>query len=81
MARELPAAGRLDTIEIEPLHADADEHWFEVAGLSDCVVVHRGAAVDVLATLQGPYDIAFVDADKANYPHCTRLALDERGSP
>ena len=54
MARELPAAGRLNTIEIEPLHADADEHWFEVAGLSDCVVVHRGAAVDVLATLQGP---------------------------
>ena len=32
MARELPAAGRLDTIEIEPLHADAAEHWFEVPG-------------------------------------------------
>jgi caffeoyl-CoA O-methyltransferase len=76
MARELPPGGRLDTIEIEKLHADAAEHWFERARLSDRVVVHRGAGVDVLATLPGPYDIAFIDADKANYPHYTRLALE-----
>jgi caffeoyl-CoA O-methyltransferase len=76
MARELPPDGRLDTIEIEQLHADAAEHWFEHAGLSDRVVVHRGAGVDVLPTLTGPYDIAFIDADKANYPNYTRLALE-----
>jgi predicted O-methyltransferase YrrM len=76
MARQLPPDGRLDTIEIEPLHADAAEHWFERAGLSDRVVVHRGAGVDVLATLPGPYDIAFIDADKVSYPHYTRLALE-----
>jgi len=76
MARELPADGRLDTIEISPLHADAAEHWFERAGLSDRVVVHRGAGVDVLATLTGPYDMAFVDADKEPYPHYARLALE-----
>jgi caffeoyl-CoA O-methyltransferase len=76
MARELPPDGRLDTIEIEQLHADAAEHWFERAGLSDRVVVHRGAALDVLATLPGPYDIAFIDADKAPYPQYARLALE-----
>jgi caffeoyl-CoA O-methyltransferase len=76
MARALPPDGRLDTIEIEPLHADAAEHWFERAGVSDRVVVHRGAGVDVLATLPGPYDIAFIDADKGNYPSYTRLALE-----
>jgi caffeoyl-CoA O-methyltransferase len=76
MARELPPGGRLDTIEIEQLHADAAEHWFEHAGLGDRVVVHRGAGVDVLPTLTGPYDIAFIDADKANYPNYTRLALE-----
>lgn len=32
--------------------------------------------MDVLATLPGPYDIAFIDADKANYPNYTRLALE-----
>jgi caffeoyl-CoA O-methyltransferase len=76
MARELPPGGRLDTIEIEKLHADAAEHWFERAGLSDRVVVHRGAGVDVLATLPGPYDIAFIDADKAPYAEYARLALE-----
>ena len=75
MARELPPGGCLDTIEIEKLHADAAEHWFERAGLSDRVVVHRGAGVDVLATLPGPYDLAFIDADKEPYPHYARLAL------
>ena len=68
MARELPAGGRLDTIEIEKLHADAAEHWFERAGLADRVTVHRGAGLDVLATLPGPYDVAFIDADKSTLP-------------
>jgi predicted O-methyltransferase YrrM len=76
MGRELPSDGRLDTIEISPLHADAAEHWFERAGLSDRVVVHRGAGVEVLATLPGPYDLAFIDADKRPYPEYARLALE-----
>jgi predicted O-methyltransferase YrrM len=77
MARELPADGRLDTIEIEKLHADAAEHWFERAGLADRVTVHRGAGLDVLATLPGPYDVAFIDADKATYPEYVRLSLEK----
>jgi caffeoyl-CoA O-methyltransferase len=76
IARELPPSGRLDTIEIEAFHADAAEDWFARAGLADRVTVHRGAAIDVLATLPGPYDVAFIDADKGSYPHYTRLALE-----
>jgi caffeoyl-CoA O-methyltransferase len=76
MARELPPGGRLDTIEIEKLHADAAEHWFERAGLADRVTVHRGAGLDVLATLPGPYDVAFIDADKSGYPEYVRLSLE-----
>ena len=72
----MPPGGRLDTIELVPLHADAAEHWFEHAGVGDRAVVHRGAGVDVLATLPGPYDIAFIDADKENYPNYARLALE-----
>jgi predicted O-methyltransferase YrrM len=76
MARELPAGGHLDTIEIVPLHADAAEHWFERAGLADKVTVHRGAGADVLATLAGPYDVAFIDADKTGYPAYARMAFE-----
>jgi predicted O-methyltransferase YrrM len=76
IARELPEDGQLDTIEIEQLHADAAEHWFERAGLAGRVTVHRGAGIDVLATLPGPYDVAFIDADKAGYPAYARMALE-----
>ena len=76
MARELPPGGRLDTVERVTLHADAAEHWFERAGLADRVTVHRGAALDVIATLPGPYDVAFIDADKAGYPEYARLSLE-----
>ncbi len=31
MARALPAGGRLDTIELEALHADAAERWLREA--------------------------------------------------
>ena len=49
MARELPPGGRLDTVELDPMHADAAEHWFGRAGLADRVTVHRGAGLEVLA--------------------------------
>jgi len=76
MARELGPGGHMDTIEIEKMHADAAEHWFERAGLADRVTVHRGAGLDVLATLPGPYDVAFIDADKRTYPEYIRLSLE-----
>jgi caffeoyl-CoA O-methyltransferase len=77
MARELPPGGRLDTVEVNPMHADAAEHWFERAGLADRVVVHRGAGLDLLAAgLGGPYDVAFIDADKEGYPEYARIALE-----
>jgi caffeoyl-CoA O-methyltransferase len=77
MARELAPGGHMDTIEIQEMHADAAEHWFERAGLADQVTVHRGAGLDVLATLSGPYDVAFIDADKRSYPEYIRQSLDK----
>src|SRR3954465_7067670 len=61
MARELPPHGRLETSEREQLQADAAEPWFERAGLRGRVTVHRGRGIDVLPTLSGPYDLAFID--------------------
>src|SRR3954465_632060 len=76
MARELPPDGRLDTIEVEALHADAAEHWFERAGLADRVTVHRGRGLDVLAAgLPGPHAPALIGADRAGYPEPARTWL------
>jgi caffeoyl-CoA O-methyltransferase len=77
MARELPGDGHLDTLELVDAHADAAEAWFARAGIAERVTVHRGAALDTLAGLEGPYDMVFLDAAKAEYvayaEHAARL--------
>jgi caffeoyl-CoA O-methyltransferase len=77
LARALPAHGHLDTLELSDVHADAAEEWFARAGLTERVTVHRGAALETLAGLRGPYDAVFVDAAKTEYTgyadHAVRL--------
>jgi predicted O-methyltransferase YrrM len=66
LARALPPDGRLDTIEIDAAHAEVAESNFAAAGVAERVSLHRGAGLDVLPRLSGPYDMAFIDADKQN---------------
>lgn len=77
LARALPAHGHLDTLELSDVHADVAEEWFARAGVGDRVTVHRGAALDTLERLQGPYDAVFIDAAKTEYAayadHAARL--------
>jgi predicted O-methyltransferase YrrM len=67
----LPAGGRLVTVELNPLHAQTTRENIARAGLSDRVAVHHGDAREVLPQLQveGPFDLAFIDAEKAQYIH------------
>lgn len=72
LARALPAGGRLTTLEYSPKHAEVARANIERAGLSDAVEVRVGAAIDTLAEIErageGPFDLFFIDADKATYP-------------
>ena len=70
LARALPSGGRLDTFEIEPRHALVAEESFRRAGVFDRVRIHVGPAIDRLKDVEkdGPFDVVFVDADKASYP-------------
>lgn len=64
LASALPADGRLVTLELEPHHAAVARENIARAGLADRVVVLVGPAADTLATLAGPFDFIFIDADK-----------------
>ena len=72
LARALPAGGRLLSLEYSPKHAEVARANIERAGLSDVVEVRVGAALDSLAEIErageGPFDLFFIDADKATYP-------------
>lgn len=70
MARAIPEDGHLTTIEVDPHHAEFAREQIRKAGLQEKITVYVGAAVDVLErTLKGtgPYDFAFIDADKEGY--------------
>lgn len=67
MARALPNGGTVETVEIDPRRADTVRRFAGRAGVGERVHVHLGAALDVLPTLEGPYDLAFIDAVKTEY--------------
>ncbi|WP_418956800.1 O-methyltransferase [Streptomyces tritici] len=79
LARALPADGRLITLEYNPDHADVARANLARAGLDKVVEVRTGAALDTLPQLEaegaGPFDLTFIDADKANNPHYVSWAL------
>lgn len=79
LARALPAGGHLITLEADPKHADVARANIGRAGLSRSVQVRVGAALDTLPQLaaegRGPFDLIFIDADKANTPSYFTWAL------
>ena len=78
LARALPEGGKLVTLEIDPHHAEVARANIEAAGLADRCEVFTGPALDTLATLEGPFDFVFIDADKENnaayVEHAIRLS-------
>jgi len=76
MARAMPEGGRLWTLESEPAHAEVARANIEAAGLSHCVEVLIGPALVTLDRLveHGPFDLVFLDADKAGYASYGRWA-------
>ncbi|MCC7426808.1 MAG: class I SAM-dependent methyltransferase [Alphaproteobacteria bacterium] len=78
----MPAEGRLTCLDVSAeWTAIARRYWAE-AGLTDRVELRLAPALESLATLEreggaGHYDMAFIDADKANYAtyldHALRL--------
>src|SRR5438552_67111 len=69
LARALPPGGRLLTLEYSPKHVEVARANIQRAGLSDKVEVRVGAGLDLLpqiaANAEGPFDLFFIDADKA----------------
>ena len=70
MARALPDDGELVTLEVNPFHAQFATERIAAAGLAHKVKVMTGSALDLLErdlAGSGPYDFAFIDADKPAY--------------
>jgi caffeoyl-CoA O-methyltransferase len=67
MARALPPDGRLVSCDIDEETTAVARRYAEEAGVADRIDFRVGPGVDTLASLEGPFDLAFIDADKGGY--------------
>ena len=80
VALALPADGRILACDVsEAWTAIAQRHWL-AAGVAQKIELVLAPALDTLqarigAGAAGSYDLAFLDADKANYPRYAELLL------
>lgn len=79
LARALPSDGTVVTLELSERHAAVARENVERAGLSGVVEVIVGPAIETLPHLadagRGPFDLIFLDADKAGSPDYFAWAL------
>jgi len=67
MARALPPDGRIITCDVNPETTSVARRYAEEAGVADRIDYRLGPGLETLATLEGPFDLVFIDADKGGY--------------
>ena len=77
MAEGLQKSGMIHTIDHnEELH-DFQRKFFDRSDYSDQIKQYTGEALDVLNEINGPFDLVFIDADKANYSNYFLAIIDK----
>ena len=64
--------GQVTTLEIDPAKIERAQRNVADAGLDGLVTILEGDARETLTTLDGPFDLAFLDAEKDIYLDCLK---------
>jgi predicted O-methyltransferase YrrM len=79
LARALPEGGQVVSLELDPRNAEIARENLRNASVLDRVDLRIGPAADtlreIIATGALPFDLIFIDADKAGYPQYLDLSL------
>jgi caffeoyl-CoA O-methyltransferase len=67
MAEALPPEGRIITCDISEQHVALAREHIGTSPYADRIEIRVGPATETLATLDGPFDLVFIDADKPGY--------------
>jgi caffeoyl-CoA O-methyltransferase len=82
MASALPPEGRVITCDVDPEATAIARRYMDESGHGDKIEIKLGPALETLNTLEGSFDLVFIDADKPNYVNyyeATLPRLNERG--
>jgi predicted O-methyltransferase YrrM len=67
MASALPDDGRIVTCDVDPEATAIARRYMDESGHGGKIEIKLGPALETIQTLEGPFDIVFIDADKPNY--------------
>ena len=76
MAAALPDDGQLVTCEIDPGNAEVAREYFDKGPDSHKIEIRLGPAIETMGSLEGPFDLVFIDADKTPYVDYYERAMD-----
>ena len=76
MAEALPEEGKIITCEVDRDAASMAHTFWDRSPHGKKIEVRIGPALETLATLAGPFDVIFIDADKINYVAYYRQGLE-----
>lgn len=67
LAEGLTDNGKIHTIDHNEELVSIQERFFKKSKFYNKIIRHLGKALEVISTIDGPYDLVFIDADKENY--------------
>lgn len=76
MAEALPEEGELITCDVNPKAEAIARRYFAESPHGRKIRLRMGPAIETLKGLAPPFDLAFIDADKQNYPAYYELCFD-----
>lgn len=75
-AEALPEKGRVVTCEVDEASAAVARRFFAQSPHGRKIEIRMGPALETMASLTGPFDVIFIDADKGNYVNYYRRAIE-----
>jgi predicted O-methyltransferase YrrM len=72
----LPNGGKITTIDINYELEDMVNRYFQEANRGEAIDYLIGDAIEIIPTIEGNFDLVFIDADKSNYINYYNLVID-----
>lgn len=76
-AEGLAEYGKITTVDMNEELTPMVEKYFSKSKYANQIDFKIGNAIEVIPTLEGPFDLVFIDADKENYANYFDLIIDK----